>query len=177
MSDASLKPADEFDAVRMVVEVLKALKHEEQVRVLRWAQEKLGMVGVPPAVPSGGTPQGAPAPTGDIRSFIETKNPRSDVQFAAAVAYYYAFVAPNRAPEINATSLQEATRLANRERLASPSNTLHNAVKLGYLDKGSEKGSFEINTVGENLVAMSLPTSGGAAARPARRKGKARKAK
>jgi hypothetical protein len=176
MADTPLKPADEFDAVRMVVEVLKALKHDEQVRVLRWAQEKVGIVGVPTPGPPG-TPPGAPAPTGDIRSFIEGKNPASDVQFAAAVAYYYAFVAPNRAPEINATSLQEATRLANRERLVSPSDTLHNALKRGYLDKGSGKGSFRINTVGENLVAMSLPTSGGAVPRPVRSKAKARRGK
>jgi hypothetical protein len=38
-----------------------------------------------------------------------------------------------------------------------------NAKNLGYLD-GTSPGEFSINTVGENLVAMTLPgTAGGAA--------------
>jgi hypothetical protein len=49
------------------------------------------------------------------------------------------------------------------------------AAKRGYLDKGSERGAFKINTVGENLVAMSLPTSNGADATS--KKAKARKSK
>jgi len=86
--------------------------------------------------------------------------PSNDVQFATAVAYYYAFEAPegSRQPEIDSNTLKEATRLTSRTRLQSPINTLHNAVKRGYLDKGTNKGLFTINTVGENLVAMSLPT-------------------
>jgi hypothetical protein len=35
--------------------------------------------------------------------------------------------------------------------------TLNNAKNLGLIDSGSEKGRFTINTVGENLVAMTLP--------------------
>jgi len=34
---------------------------------------------------------------------------------------------------------------------------LNNAQKLGLLDRGSDKGTFAINSVGENLVAMTLP--------------------
>jgi hypothetical protein len=178
MADTPLKPADAFDAARMLVEVLKALKPDEQVKALRWAQESLGMDSSPPALAAAGGAQPPPTPQGgDIRSFIEAKNPRSDVQFAAAVAYYYAFVAPTRKPEITGTDLQEATRLANRDRLHKPILTLHNAANRGYLDKGSEKGAFKINTVGENLVAMSLPTTGATAARPPRAKAKARKSK
>jgi len=178
MSDTSLKPADEFDAARMVVEVLKNLTQDEQIRALRWAQEKLGMVSLPPAVSAGGAaPAPAAAQGGDIRTFIAEKNPSSDVHFAAAVAYYYAFVAPIKKPEISATDLKDATRLVNRERLHRPITTLHNAVNRGYLDKGSEKGTFKINTVGENLIAMSPPATGAAAARPTRTKAKARKSK
>jgi negative modulator of initiation of replication len=38
-------PHDEFDAARIVVEVLKALPADEQARAIRWAQEKLGVIG------------------------------------------------------------------------------------------------------------------------------------
>ena len=178
MSDASAKKAtDEFDAVRLIVEILSGLKPDEQVRAIRWAQEKLNMVSSIPAVAATSAAGHAPPAVGqggDIRSFIEQKSPGSDVQFATAVAYYHAFVAPNRIPEINATILQEATRLANRSRLTNPLNTMHNASKQGYLDKGSGKGSFRVNTVGENLVAMSLPPSGAA---KVAKKAKPRKAK
>jgi hypothetical protein len=180
MSDSVQKPADEFDAARMIVGLLKAFSPAEQTKIIRWAQESLGIVGVltpahaAPLAPGGGLP-----PTtnlaGDIRSFIAQKKPNSDVQFAAAVAYFYAFVASAKKPEITAADLQDATRLADRERLHRPITTLHNAANRGYLDKGSEKGAFKINTVGENLVAMSLPTSSNSETgirKPKARKGK-----
>lgn len=175
-----LKPNDEFDAVRMVVEILKDLKADEQARVVRWAQEKLGFVGgAQTAVPGVAIP-GTAIPgisgetpvirTTDISSFIRAKNPTNDVHFATAVAYFYAFEAPaeRRAPEIDAAALQEATRLSGRPRLQRPITTLHNAVARGYLDKGTTRGLFAINTVGENLVAMSLPAGAIAANSPKR---------
>jgi hypothetical protein len=180
MSDAPQKPADEFDAARTVVGVLKAFKPDEQARIIRWAQEALGIIGAPgpsqpPAPLSGASVPSDGSQNSDIRSFIETKKPSSDVQFAAAVAYFHAFIAPTKKAEITATDLQEATRLANRDRLHKPIITLHNAAKRGYLDKGSERGAFKINTVGENLVAMSLPTPNGADTTS--KKAKARKSK
>jgi hypothetical protein len=162
----TLKPTDEFDAARMIVEVLKDLKPDEQARVFRWAQEKLGMVGISPRPAaisfSGDPPIVRVSESGDIRSFIQSKNPTNDVQFAAAVAYYYAFEAPpdGKKTEIGSKDLQEAARLAQRARLTEPAVTLNNAIKRGYLDRGSARGMFRLNTVGENLVAMGLPTSG-----------------
>jgi hypothetical protein len=167
MSDLIKHPADEFDAVRIVVEVLKGLKPDEQSRVLRWAQDRLGIL-TPAIGLSAGT---APAmvssrpSVGDIRSFMASKNPTSDVQFVTAVAYYYAFEAPegSRKSEITATDVKEATRLTDYKRLQRAIGTLHNAVGRGYLDKGKKSGTFRINSVGENLVALTLgPASVGA---------------
>jgi hypothetical protein len=116
----------------------------------------------------------------DIKSFIDEKRPRSDVQFAATVAYYLRFEAPSdeRKDSINKEDLQEACRKAKRDRLKIPYQTLLNAHKLGLLDKGSEKATFAINTVGENLVAMSLPGEGKSTTKPGktRRTEKAKKA-
>lgn len=100
-----------------------------------------------------------PARARDIRAFLQEKRPASDNQFAAAVAYYFAFEAPasERKAEITASDLQQAARLSGRARLKRPIYTLHNASRRGYLDKGSARGSFRINTVGENLVAMTMP--------------------
>src|SRR5205823_4680019 len=85
--------------------------------------------------------------------------PRSDVQFAATVAYYYRFLAPEpeRKAVISEGDLLDACRKVGRERPTQPYMTLANAFNAGLLDR-PEKGVFSINAVGENLVAMTLPT-------------------
>ena len=171
--------SDDLDAVRTLVEALKDFDAVEQRRIIRWAEEKLGLASQRPAGASilGEVTTELPTPrASDIRAFVQQKQPGSDNQFAAVVAYFYAFEAPEsqRKTEINASDLQEAARLAGRTRLASPINTLHNASRLGYLDKGS-RGHFRVNTVGENLVAMALP--GGAMDAPRSAKKGRKKAK
>jgi hypothetical protein len=186
------KALDDLDAVRTIVETLKNFKPEEQQRILRWAVEKVGLPSSPgltapggpvlppsstgPSVPSSHTPAATSSTSGavDIKSFIDQKQPRSDVQFAATVAYYLRFEAPpaERKESIDKDDLQEACRKAKRDRLKNPYQTLVNAHTLGLLDKGSEKASFVLNTVGENLVAMTLPGDG----KPAPKSGKPRKA-
>lgn len=78
------------------------------------------------------------------------------------MAYYYRFEAPaeERKDTITSEVLQESTRLAGRNRLTKPVMTLNNSKNLGYLDPVG-RGSFKINTVGENLVAMALPGTQG----------------
>jgi hypothetical protein len=176
---------DDLDAVRTVIDAIKDFKSDEQQRIFRWVAEKLGLpqpfaasVHSPPATPIGAAVIPAPPPIGtttptalppqtrassvDIKTFIDNKKPRSDVQFAAAVAYYYRFEAPQteRKDAINKEDLQDAARKASRDRFTNPRKTLQNAHQLGMLDRGSEKATFTINSVGENLVAMTLPGDG-----------------
>lgn len=167
---------DDLEAVRTIAAALSAFSPEEQERILRWAREKIGLAPATRTLPETRTPQpslsvaparppeqpGSPqvlASGKDLKTFVTGKNPRSDVQFAATVAYFHRFEAPpdQRRNEIDAAVLQDACRLAGRTRLKNPLMTLNNAKNLGVLDSGSEKGRFTINTVGENLVAMTLP--------------------
>jgi hypothetical protein len=182
---------DDFDIGKAIFDQLKDLPPERQQRVLRWVAEGLGVpqsaiaaqspqvAGAhnPPQVPVTGHLGGASGT--DIKTFIANKAPKSDQQFAAAVAYYYRFEAPpaERRESIDGDLLQEATRLAGRSRLNSPRATLNNAKGSGYLDS-TTPGVFTINSVGENLVAMTLPGGGEAAARQAKKpKAKKKKAK
>jgi hypothetical protein len=189
------KSPDDLEAVRAIVASLEPFEPKDRDRVLRWACEKLGIPlpqAAAPTVPpsmhhvapaSGGADTASPSThrhhgASDIRSFMEKKSPRSDVHFTAAVAYYYAFEAPaaDRREEIGADDLLAACRLVNRGRPPVPGQTMLNAHNLGYLDKGSTKGLYRINSVGENLVAMVLPngTSGEASGkRKNKKKGKA----
>jgi hypothetical protein len=163
---------EDFDTAKAVFEKLKDVPAERRKRILSWVAEGLGIVfqaapvAVTPSIVAPHIPSTLAAPTGhplqpsttDIKTFVTTKAPKSDVQFAATVAYYYRFEAPpaTRRETINGETLQEAARLASRSRLVNPGKTLNNAKGLGYLD-GSSPGEFSINSVGENLVAMTLP--------------------
>ena len=187
-------PSTDFDAAKSVADQLKGMDKERQERVLRWVAESLGLqLGLkriaellPPAgelepmqvTASGqtlGQRTGRPV---DIKSFVDSKRPKSDVQFATVVAYFYGFEASpeNRKETIDAKVLQEAARLAGYRRPRKPLVTLNNAKTLGYLD-ATARGQFQINSVGENLVAMTLPgkTGSGKGEETRRRTGKARK--
>jgi hypothetical protein len=170
---------DDYEALRVVVEALQRFDPKDQERLLRWAREKLGLASEPvattrseakpPALPLAPAPPSAEGhPRGqDIRTFMNAKQPASDRQFAAAVAYYYRFEAPDaeRKESITADDLQEATRRAGRDRIKHPVQTLVNAHNQGYLDRAGERGAYTLSTVGENLVAMALPSQPGSSTR------------
>ncbi len=172
---------NEFDAAKAIVETLTGLDRQQQERAIRFATEALGLKAVDAVAKHSDhvvNASGGRAPTGatDIKKFTETKSPSSDQQFAAVVAYFYQFEAQpsDRRETIDGKLLGEAARLANRRR---PSRyALNNAKNAGYLDSAGH-GEFKLNTVGENLVAMALPSSSGKGGtkRRAKKKGTARK--
>lgn len=190
---------NDFDVAKSLFDHLRPLDRERQQRILRWVAESLeitlhvkptGSLAVAEPPPSGEQPQIPSSPQtresqgADIRTFVDNKSPKSDVQFAAVVAYYYRFEAPqaDRRETITSELLQASSRLTGRKRLDKPNTTLNNAKNLGYLDSAG-RGEFRINTVGENLVAMTLPSgqgeapSGGSSQRPPRKRtGKKRSA-
>ena len=111
---------------------------------------------VPSAVPSAGSSQRTPP--ADIRSFFEEKQPSSDIEAAAAAAYYNQYLAPenSRSETIDSAQLQEAFRLARRPLPAKTIWTLTNARNAGYLDSIGEGGQFRLNAIGYNLVEHGL---------------------
>lgn len=161
---------DDLEAVRKVIEALTPFNKDDQERIVRWAREKLGLSpsfesAAIHSQSSGSRQMGSPgSSTGgsvSLRDFVTQKQPKADVHFVAVVAYYYQFEArdSDRKASITAADLQEACRLANRSRFNNPSIPLQNAFKVGYLDK-AERGSYRLNSVGENLVAMALSGGG-----------------
>lgn len=186
--------SNHFDAARIIVETLKGLDKTAQGLAMRFASETLGLQ-VPalqgPSAPGSGAlvpPSslgGALAHSTDIKQFTDARKPRTDQQFAAVVAYFYRFEAPDaqKKETIDADALQEAARLASRKRPSNPGMTLVNAKNAGYLDP-VEKGKFKISAVGENLVAMTLPGNnedsstkrGGGKKKAAKKKARSKKA-
>ena len=165
---------DDLDAVRAIITALEPFEEKERERIIRWASEKLGIKSVQssPGLQGGQLLQGEsdfikiPSIGGqqvikDIKSFLDEKNPTSGNQLVAAVAYYYKFEAPvsERKNSISKDDLMEACRKANRERPKNPNVILVNAKEFGLVDKVGT-GAYEVNAVGENLVAVSMPSTG-----------------
>ena len=162
---------DDLDAVRVIAKALELFEAKDQERIIRWAREKLGLsasTGPTETTSTGVTEHkqtselvnlGQVRPS--IRDFIKSKAPQNDNQLVATVAYYYRFVAPEAEgkQEITRKDIENACRLANVDPPKRIPQTLVNAHSSGLLDKGSEKGAYAINTVGENLVVMTMPTS------------------
>jgi hypothetical protein len=88
------------------------------------------------------------------------KAPKSDQQFTAVVAYFYQFEAKpgDRKDAIDADTMKEAARLAGRAQVERWNMTLTNAKNAGYLDAVGN-GKFRLSSVGENLVAITLPSN------------------
>lgn len=186
MTQQAQQPQDKkshFDAAKVIVETLQGMDKTSQALAMRFAAETLGLqsasVTHPPAtsVMPASTSSAPPSSGGathltDIKQFTAAKAPKSDQQFAAVVAYFYRFEAPEaqRKDTIDADSLLEAARLAGRKRPGNPRFTLNNAKNAGYLDVAAT-GKYRINSVGENLVAMALPGNGSESS-PARSAGK-----
>jgi hypothetical protein len=159
--------SSDFETASKVSALLRPVSKDRQQKILRWVAEDLDVLlaGAGPSTSGAALSdvgrysptQQAPRTT-DIKSFVAAKNPRSDMQFAAVVAYYYRFEAPpdESIESISPEVLQNAARLVNRHRLSRPRQTLLNAKAQGYLDL-VERGQYRINSVGENLVAMTLP--------------------
>jgi hypothetical protein len=175
-TNTAKKKRDNLEAARIVRDALEGFTSEEQQLILRWAAESLGIapdVAAPapklrehaepplPAPPALSAPS-KPArqmPVTDVKTFVDEKNPHTDIHLAATIAYFYRFEAPEteRREDIDAGFLREALRLAGRPgQLVKPLKTLNNAHAKGLLDRNA-RGRFSINSVGENLVGMTLP--------------------
>jgi hypothetical protein len=158
----------------MAAEEIKTILHGrdkiEQERIIRWVTESLGLIATSSVLPTPAAASTAPQPnvqlpgsspprSKDIKTFVKERNPRKDVQFAAVAAYFYRFEFPEHKEVIVPKDLDEAGRQARGYGFKDPLRTLNNAVALGYFDRAG-RGAFKLNAVGENLVAMTLPSSG-----------------
>lgn len=173
MSSASnVTEKSPLDAAQKIVAELTGMKREHQSLAIRFAVETLGLdasglstphpprSAVQPHEPVAQRAQGQDnaVHSTNIRSFTEMKDPKSDRQFTAVVAYFYQFEAKpdERRDTIDSDVMKEAARLANWPQVARWSMTLTNAKNAGYLDAAGN-GQFKLSSVGENLVAITLP--------------------
>jgi negative modulator of initiation of replication len=77
------QPRDEFDAARIVVDVLRVLQPDEQARAIRYAQEKLAVIGSSALPIDGiGAVRSASTPSNNAKTGHELMPALSDPEFA-----------------------------------------------------------------------------------------------
>jgi hypothetical protein len=177
----------DFLAAEAIKAILAGRDKSEQERIVRWVSESLELSAADPGARNDRAQSGAAEATShqyqngrvtlpaDIRSFVDEKKPRTDIEFIVVAAYYYRFIAPaaDRQETIGSKELQTAARLAQRPVFKTPTVSLNNAVKRGYLD-GAGRGLYRVNTVGENLASITLPADRTAISNVKKRKPKSR---
>jgi hypothetical protein len=158
-----------LDAAQKIVAELQGMDPESQSLALQFAMQTLKLTpptAHPTAAAATAHPHAAhthaaataPGQATDIKSFTAAKAPQSDQQFTAVVAYYYQFEAKpsERKDAIDAETMKEAARLAGRPQVERWAMTLTNAKNAGYLNPAGD-GKYTLSSVGENLVAITLP--------------------
>lgn len=162
-----------LEVAQNIVAELTGLTSDHQSLAIKFACETLGLQlpaamlpSVAPIIHSTQQPTQHAAVSADhstdIRSFTAMKAPKSDQQFTAVVAYFYQFEArpDDKKETIDAETMKEAARLAGRPQVERWNMTLTNAKNAGYLDAAGN-GKFKLSSVGENLVAITLPNDSG----------------
>jgi hypothetical protein len=176
---ADQQPDLGVQAITTLLEVLGPLKPETRVNVLDYVFKTLGITPITPPAPAiPATPPGfvppitpttpsafssAPGAPTDLRSLTQQKQPKSDNQMVAVLAYYLANHAPQdqRRDHIVAEDIKRFFPQANFELpTGRHSMTLINAKNAGYLDALSD-GQYRLNPVGHNLVTHKLPRTEG----------------
>jgi len=155
-----------LEAAQKIVTEMEGMTKEDQSLAIRFTIETLRLELVLPSPitnpPQQGLQQfnapGLHTQVRDIKSFTKVKDPQSDQQFVAVVAYFYQFEAKpdERKNVIDPDTMKEAARLAGRPQVKRWAMTLTNAKNAGYLDSAGD-GKYKLSSVGENLVAITLP--------------------
>jgi hypothetical protein len=173
MSEQNIDP--ELQAMQQVIKALESLDTDARTRVLTYVFQRLGLslaatnpippqTETPPPAPVGGSAIPAPAGTAvaDIRSLKEAKQPKSDNQMAALVAYYLKEVAPasDRRDTISQEDIEKYFKQAGFPLPNRPGMTLVNCKHAGYFDSAGV-GLYRLNPVGHNLVAHGMPSASG----------------
>ncbi|HKW29335.1 MAG TPA: hypothetical protein VJT54_08375 [Verrucomicrobiae bacterium] len=171
MSERNNDP--ELQAMQQVIKALESLENDARTRVLTYVFQRLGLslaaskpnplpLETQPPVPVASPAAPVPGETtvADIRSLKEAKQPKSDNQMAALVAYYLKEVAPvnDRKDAISQEDIEKYFKQAGFPLPNRPAMTLVNCKHAGYFDSAGV-GLYRLNPVGHNLVAHGMPSS------------------
>jgi hypothetical protein len=147
-------------AIDAIIEALEPLDNTSRQTAINAACSHLGLVDINRTAQTAVTPTGAAPATQtkqtDIRSFKDQKGPKSAIQMACVVAYYFA-PPTERKKAITASDLTTYFKQANFRLPKVITQVLPDSRVAGYFESGPGKGEYTLNAVGYNLVAHNLP--------------------
>lgn len=178
----------ELDAIRDVLSALEPLDAAARESVLDYVFKRLNIQrAAPTAQPTSQIakppPESTPASPAvsqqlHIKEFKEQKQPRTAIEMAAIVAYYLENIVPeaDRKNSVDIDDLDMYFKIAEFKLPAKQQYTLVNAKQAGYFDSVGV-GKYQLNAVGHNLVAHSMPRKDDDASTPRKPTKKKKKSK
>lgn len=162
-TSTSISVPSEFDALSTVIGALQPLDDEARRRIVESAVTFLKIV------PTRGTPALHNVATGShgsssamsesapfsestqmsVKEFVLEKQPRTDVERLACLAYYLTHY--RGTPHFKTIDLSLLNTEAAQPKFANAANSANNAVKMGYLVP-SVKGQRQLSAFGERFV-------------------------
>lgn len=157
-------PHREVDLLQKVIALLQPLNREARSRILEASATFLGMqapAGTSAArglAPGGSrTEARSPSFSADLamspKEFMLEKQPRTDVERIASLAYYLTHYRDQ--PSFKTLDLSKLNTEAAQPKFSNAANSSNNAVKRGYLVP-STKGQRQLSAAGERFV-LALP--------------------
>ncbi len=162
MMQASQTPDTEFSALQTVIAALQGVDEDARQRIYDAAATFLG---IRPTAGNGARRSAAPVETPGSTSsypsfstdtalspkeFLFEKQPRTDVERMAALAYYLAHY--RDMPHFKTLDLSKLNTEAAQPKFSNAANSANNAVKQGYLVP-TTKGQRQLSAAGERFVA------------------------
>lgn len=162
----------ELEAIKAITGALEPFEAEARLRILQYATQHLGIkTDLPESRNETGSTTGSQnagdqqsvtsqRKVVDIRTLRDEKQPKTDVQMAAIVAYYLAELASDdRKDAIYPEDISKYFKQAGHPLPKEPRFTLVNAKTAGYFESVGN-GAYKLNPVGHNLVVHGLPKTG-----------------
>ncbi|MCH8147635.1 MAG: hypothetical protein IH987_06510 [Planctomycetes bacterium] len=161
------KDATDFEAAQDIAIILRDRDKDEQERILRWVSESLQLpsaaVGPPRhnTVSIRGGPQDVHIATNDRKlsfadretlspkAFLHEKQPKTDIERVACLAYFLAYYRDT--PHFKTLDISKLNTEAAQLKFSNPAHTVANATKGGLVAPAG-KGAKQISAIGERFV-------------------------
>ncbi len=141
----------EKDGLRNVIEALDPYDQETRARILRTVQTFFGVdngtPGVRPAAPRDLV--FAERPSVSPKEFMRQKEPQTDIERVACLAYYLTHFRDT--PHFKTLDVSKLNTEAAQIKFSNPAFSVVNATNAGYLT-GAGKGNKQLTSHGEELV-------------------------
>jgi len=142
----------EKDGLRTVIEALDPYDHETRARILRTVQTFFGIDNGANTGPRPTAPRDlafTDRPSLSPKEFMHEKQPRTDIERVACLAYYLTHY--RETPHFKTLDISKVNTEAAQIKFSNAAFSVANATNAGFLT-AAERGSKQLTSLGEELV-------------------------